>query len=1587
MDVDETRRAKVAQTARLVEFLRELARTGQPSVYEVDDHEVVRWLCELRTPEIDVDLNLEAGPGDVVFSMAPVVSEPPPPPPPSTSRWISRQELTDSSGACPELSDEMPDEAVTPDVLDAYDDWASRWEVWAEADRELAPRRSWFDTLARLARHLEQQDDSYELVIGTGLLSWTAGNNIRHPLLTTPADLRTDPGTGRIDVSVAARATTRIGDRQLLEGESGFEPARPEVIRDEIRAVVSRPLADDNKDLLSRWRSLALERARPYEHIWEPTERADEAADLRFAPALILRQRDRTRLIDYFDQMLAVLAGPEAVAPLGLAQLLTALEPDDRMAWLTSEGAASGEIVGGDPLFPLAANPEQRQIIERLIHDNGVVVQGPPGTGKTHTIANLLSALLARGQRVLVTSQKAQALRVLRDKLPPTIQQLCVSLTDLGRSGSQELDESVTALSDRYSNFSPTAHEQRVTELSSARDHARTRVADLKERIRALRESETYRHPPIAAGYQGTKGQVAERLRSESTRCSWMPVPFPAEAPADAPLSTADVVELRRLLATGTPERTARSRQVLPDLATLPTGVRVRDLIGREAAAAATAREAASELSAALARVGSEDLSTLQALSREVAEALHQLRLEGTPEGWPATWYVQALADGFSGRDMGVWHALAQVAGHAAEARDALTSIGLRQVLLPAFDPVGNDSLAGQVEAGRALREHLAAGNAVKRRMRPAVQKRAGRLLDGALVNGVPVTNLDLLDVVLARLGAEHTACALAERWTTVGVQLDQSLSLDRGVAELVDLASTLDRLLLVVDRHHVAEGVLARLGILVGLRTAEEWLEFSRSLDAVRARIDAEEATQAIAEQVARLELEAVAPTAPPEIAILTSALAGRDADLFEDALARLARAAGEQAEQRRCDALWEPIHGMHPVLADRLRTTASDDRWEGRLSSFGDAWAWGKARTLFDQLREEGLEGRLAAQLTDAIEQEGRATAALAAEEAWGRCLERMTAPQEQALRAYKTNMADRGAGHGRWAHRYAAAARQAMTEARGAVPAWIMPLREVVETIPPDANSFDVIIVDEASQASIEALFLLWLAPRVIVVGDERQCAPSQVIRGQLQPIFDRLDDYLYDVPDYLRLSFTPKSNLFSLLSTRFGSVVRLREHFRCMPEIIGWSSRMFYRDEPLVPLRQFGSDRLTPVRTVHVPGATTEGSSSRLRNRAEAEAIVEQIKLCIDDPAYAGKTFGVVVLQGSAQIRLIDDLLQAEVPQAERERRRLRVGNPPDFQGDERHVVFLSLVVAERPRAVSHREWQRRFNVAASRAQDQMWLFHSVTLDLLRPGDLRHSLLSYSQDPPAQLGGLIIDDLDWSSERHDPFDSLFEQRVYLALRDRGFHVTPQHEVNGRRIDLVVTGAKGRLAVECDGDHWHASHESQLADIDRQIELERADWQFWRVRESEFYLDPEAALASLWIALERRGIRPGDVDASVVDDIRRPPSTSWAPDDLSDEESTEGIDDPVAGVDVWESLTPRPSHRRLSVTPAPERRRPDRSAAPDAAVVPRADDDPSAPVSTSEVREWARSLRLPVGERGRLGPEIVEAWDRAHPFRPYQ
>jgi very-short-patch-repair endonuclease len=221
---------------------------------------------------------------------------------------------------------------------------------------------------------------------------------------------------------------------------------------------------------------------------------------------------------------------------------------------------------------------------------------------------------------------------------------------------------------------------------------------------------------------------------------------------------------------------------------------------------------------------------------------------------------------------------------------------------------------------------------------------------------------------------------------------------------------------------------------------------------------------------------------------------------------------------------------------------------------------------------------------------------------------------------------------------------------------------------------------------------------------------------------------------------------------------------------------------------------------------------------------------------------------------------------------------------------------------------------------------------------------------------------------ADQRQDPFDSLFEQRVYLRIRERGYQVTPQWEVNGRRIDLVVTGLKGRLAVECDGEAWHSTPEQRQNDLYREQELKRAGWQFWRVRESEFVWNPEAALEDLWTTLDRRGIRP-DEGTEVVDEQRSVVVRAAVVQHQSEP--------------TWAAAPPTTDRGRAVGAPTLPEPCVDPLFGP---VAPSGSSVAAAGVPAAEVRSWAKAQGHRVGERGRMSPEVVDAWNAAHPSRPY-
>ncbi|MFD8936138.1 AAA domain-containing protein [Streptomyces sp. NPDC059578] len=1519
----------IGQTVSLIGFLKDVVQSSNQRLRDDRRARERLWLGAMP-PSVRRPSDRPDG---LLFTLDHVPQTSPPSLPNLLDGWVSTERCQDADGGDPPLEAEGPGQELVraadgrqsweqateqtvrredaDEVLRAYGPWLTRWRRWAERERTDRPLRELYDQVYGWHQRLAQQDDQLELVLGVGLLTWddSHGDTVHRHLLTHRVETLVDRKTARLTVRLMAEGAMRLEDQSFLDTDDGWAPERSAALTEEITARSLHLLGAEALEQLAQWQERVLQRPVSFSAEWQPLRESETGARLTYAPALVLRPRDRNALLGFYDRI-ADSVSSEAHAPLGLAQLVLPLNSEERVGW---DSSGIPPLFGDDPLFPGKTNERQRSVLQRLEHDTGVVVQGPPGTGKTHTIANLVSALLAQGQRVLVTSARDQALTVLRDKLPPTVRDLCVLLLSSARQdGADELERTVNALTDQVAASDPDQLQDEIRLLSARREEAQGRISSLTGQVIALREAEIYRHPEIAPGYAGTLAEIVQRVRGNAGHHSWIgAVPADGTSSSVPPVSPAQSMELLSLLRDGAAE--PRAGGMLPEPDSLPS----REALAQACAASLVTDQGLSSLaidiSGDLARLDSSVTDELTSLMDSCRTALHHLGLSPHATKWDeSTWSTKALTDRLSRENHALWRRVSGLADQLVAISERLNQQGMTRVTMPG--QLSSEQADAMLTAGSALREHLASGGKLRARgsfRASRAQQAAQNLLDTCTVNGRSPETLGDLDAALTHLQARSAVALLTERWKQVRVPVPEG-PLEVRLASLTEAYERLKHVdAFGISRERIDE-LLVHHGMHIALTSRSTWQDFVCALSTVSGRRAADEARAQLIvwEEQLRARVDGTHPTT--EAVAVAQAIRDRDLDRYAKELDALREAHRREHRRRRCAVLLESLRRAHPLLADQLSHDPGDPAWEARLDSLAEAWAWALAAAFTRRQRTPGREREIEGELAQCERHLEDITGELAA--TWGRwhCLRRMTQEQRSALQAYRNHMSSYGKGKGRSAGRYRAAAHDAMKTAQEAVPAWVMPISQVAETVQPRRDAFDVVIVDEASQAGMDALFLLWLAPRVIVVGDDKQCAPPLGGMGRHQAIHDRLVSHLPDMPPMLRTLYGPSTNLYQLLSTFFPKVVRLEEHFRCMPEIIGWSSQTFYNNR-LQPLRQYGGERLDPLVTHFVEGAVTQGRDGRIRNPKEAEAIVDCLARLVADDNYRDRTMGVITLQGSiGQVKLLEKLVQERIPAPMRERHQIRVGSPASFQGDERHIILLSMVVTDPPRITGGARSERQaYNVAASRAQDQMWLFYSVPLDRLKREDLRLNLLSYMEDPPSALAcyediGEVSDDV-----QQKPFESLFEQHVYLRLKARGYHVVPQLQAGHKRLDLVIVGTRGRLAVECDGDRYHSTPEQIRNDQRRDRELQRVGWTIWRIRESEFRFDPAEALSGLWDELERLGIRPATFEENSVlaRSSASSPNKHWTPFDLSSDEgladdTTESVDEPSTD-DLAETL----------------------------------------------------------------------------------
>jgi very-short-patch-repair endonuclease len=577
-----------------------------------------------------------------------------------------------------------------------------------------------------------------------------------------------------------------------------------------------------------------------------------------------------------------------------------------------------------------------------------------------------------------------------------------------------------------------------------------------------------------------------------------------------------------------------------------------------------------------------------------------------------------------------------------------------------------------------------------------------------------------------------------------------------------------------------------------------------------------------------------------------LRSAVDAKDPAAYQEAFDRLVDLHRRAVDLERRRTLLARLEQAAPAWADAIRSRRERHAAASVPGVAASAWLW---RQLNDELERRGRTSldELQRKITKLEEQLMRVTADLIERRAWHWQLGRIDTKKQQALVGWLDTIRKIGRGSGKRVPRLRAVARQRMSECRTAVPVWIMPLVRVVENFDPRSTRFDVLIIDEASQCDVMGLIALYMARAVVVVGDHEQVSPDAVGQDVLA-VQNLIDVHLYDIPN--AQLYDGKTSVYDLARESFPSTIRLLEHFRCVPEIIQFSNWLCY-DGQIRPLRDASLVKLKP----HVVAYKVEGALAKDKvNEQEAWAAASLLVAATEQPEYAGKTFGAISLVGEDQAITINRLLLRHLNPEEFSRRRIVCGNAAQFQGDERDVMFLSIVDTSDEGPLRRRDddrFRQRFNVAASRACDQMWIVYSLDPRVdLKPGDLRRVLIEHAEDPGALLRSL--------ADAGQRVESEFEKDVLRHLSRRGYRAVPQWKVGHYRIDLVVEGLSGRLAVECDGERAHPLEKLE-EDMSRQAVLERLGWIFVRIRGSQFYRDAEAAMRPVYEKLDRLEIEP--------------------------------------------------------------------------------------------------------------------------------
>lgn len=1350
----------------------------------------------------------------------------------------------------------------------------AHWNAWAIDERKRRQVIKLYSQLFTLKQQLEGGivDTPIEVVWGIGMGIWkNEETRVSYPLITQLVDISVNESSMAIELRPRNTDARLELDIYTVAGNPGcadLQKAWKEFNAKQTQSV--SPFDRGSFDGILRYATACLDAKGIY---WPSQTHADDRTlpiatdELKITDTwtLFARPRSKSLFIQDLDRFKNEIKEEHANISLPRAVLAVVSDPSKEhveaklpayrgMSMVYGNESSRGDAPN-ELYFPMAFNDDQVRIVQLLESHDGVVVQGPPGTGKTHTIANIICHYFALGKRVLVTSMKEPALAVLRDKLPEEVRALAISLLASEQEGMKQFEHAIYQISSEIQRIDRNAYRKEIADLEGAR------INELHGQLAAIDNSiETWAkkslRPIVLDGIDINPVDAAKEVIASVGGYEWLRdklYPKPEHSPK---FTDADITTIRRARKTVSSDL-AYLFETLPQIDALPTSkdiIRLHQNLSRHAQLSK-----AIELGELIPLAGYDDqIIESTAFLIENIQALRacQRRIKESGAPWTEATYIICRNNNSSIKEcLAIFDKLSgEISNLLAERKKFI----VKPVALPQ-DADRDDEIIKAVR--NKIENKLPFGMAG---LIGKSQSKA-RLLEIKVVSKPPTT-VDDWQHVENFLTLMASCRELLIRWNTIATELGIEIFVSDDPALITAAESKLNLVDLVRERiameekcHFLAADLIAMWEHKDNFADKEHLLqELSGALEnhILRHKLSSSWAekenfqktlSRFSGEITDRLKAFANDYLGNPDVSDIQ--LQNEWSALMER-LSKLHGLAGSFADIKEiCNAIknsgaedWAEKLQTHEVTAVIDALLPDDWRKAWRLCQLSNYLADSDGRMELKKLfrQRQNVESDLAKTYRDVI-----------VKRTWLKLSENATPDVRSALEAFRGSIAKIGKGTGVRAARHRQDARNAASRANHVIPCWIMPHWRVSESLPSDFGCFDLVIIDESSQSDLTALPALLRANKVLIVGDDKQVSPDGIGLEE-EKIKSLMNRYLSSQVELYRPQMTPERSIYDLFKVVFASSsTMLKEHFRCVGPIIEYSKREFY-NHALKPVRLAkASERLDPPL---IDVFIEDGYKREDGNPAEARFIVDEIKRICEDPAMSKRTIGVVSLLGDKQALNIWKILEEELGPEEIKKHQIACGDARTFQGKEKSIMFLSMVsVPGDVHAQTRDSTEQRFNVAASRAQDRMYLVRSVHIDHLSPKDvLRRGLITHFKMPFAQ-DQIRTENLRLLCE------SDFEREVYDLLTERGYRVSPQVKVGDYRIDMVVEAHNDtRLAVECDGDQYHGVDKWE-DDMRRQRTLERVGWQFWRCFASVFVKNRNDVIEDLVATLKEKGIEP--------------------------------------------------------------------------------------------------------------------------------